>query len=110
MSYQVSNGPLGDIATKLLHEDDRVRIWELRLEPGQESDAHRHALDHILVIIEGDKIAAVPHVSSTGPSATYIEANVEPGQFFIQERGGTEVARNTGSKLFRELLIELKDR
>ena len=26
---------LGDIATKLLFENDRVRVWEMQLEPGQ---------------------------------------------------------------------------
>jgi beta-alanine degradation protein BauB len=35
---------VGDIATKLVMENDRVRIWEMRLEPGEESDLHRH--DH----------------------------------------------------------------
>ena len=32
----------GDIATKLLMENDKVRIWEMRLEPGQKSALHKH--------------------------------------------------------------------
>jgi len=29
---------------RLLFENDRVRAWELRLAPGEESAAHRHQL------------------------------------------------------------------
>ena len=34
--------PLGDVATKLLFENERVKIWEMRLEPGE--DGVRRAL------------------------------------------------------------------
>ncbi|WP_174274213.1 cupin domain-containing protein [Sphingomonas bacterium] len=106
---RISSAPLGDVGTKLLHEDDRVKIWEMRLEPGQESDAHQHLLDHIIVVIEGERIAGIPHEQATGRSARYIEADVKPGQWYRQKRGGIEVAKNIGGTLFRELLIELKD-
>jgi hypothetical protein len=109
MTHPVSNAPLGDVATKLLHEDDRVKIWEMKLAPGEESDAHEHHLDHIIVVIEGDKIAGIPHIRSSGTAANYIEADVHPGQWFRQQRGGIEVAKNIGEKLFREILIEIKD-
>ena len=39
-STERSNAPLGDVATKLLFEDGRVRIWELKLEPGEETPPH----------------------------------------------------------------------
>ena len=29
MTQQICDGPLGDVATKLLHEDDQVNIWEM---------------------------------------------------------------------------------
>jgi len=110
MSVQgADSAPLGDVATSLLHEDDRVRIWELLLEPGEETAPHRHLLDHIIVVIEGERIAGVPHPLSTGRAAEYIEADVVPGRWFRQQRGGVEIARNVGTTRFREILIELKD-
>jgi beta-alanine degradation protein BauB len=109
MTQEISDKPLGDVATKLLHEDDRVKIWEMALEPGQETAPHRHELEYIIVVIEGDRIAGVPHVESTGFSAEYIEAEVQPGSWYRMPRGGVELARNVGSKPYRELLIELKD-
>ncbi len=108
MTNQISDKPLGDVATTLLHEDERVNIWELALAPGEESDAHEHHHDYIIVVIEGDRIAGVPHVRSTGASAEYIEADVAPGSWFRLDKGGIEVARNIGSKPYREILIELK--
>jgi hypothetical protein len=105
---RISDAPLGGVGTKLLHEDDRVRIWEMRLAPGEESPAHRHELEHILVVIDGDRIAAVPHVQSP-PGTEYFVAEVQPGNFYRQPRGGVEVARNVGDRTFHEILIELKD-
>ena len=109
MTDEVSDKPLGDVGTKLLHEDDRVKIWEMALLPGEETAPHRHELDYIIIVIEGDKIAGVPHVESTGTSAQYIEAPVEPGSWFRMEKGGVELARNVCTTPYRELLIELKD-
>lgn len=108
MTHPTCDGPLGDVATKLLHEDDQVKIWEMALEPGEETAPHEHKHDYILVIIEGDRIAGVPHVRSQGASSNYIEADVEPGSWYKLEKGGIELARNIGSKFYREIVIELK--
>ena len=37
MTQQICDGPLGDVATKLLHEDDQVKIWEMALAPGEQT-------------------------------------------------------------------------
>ena len=99
----------GDVATKLLFENDRVKIWEMRLEPGQDGELHEHGLDHILVQISGDRMAVVPDPKSKSFYNEYLEAEVVPGQHFYIERGGIEVARNIGKQNYHEILIELKD-
>jgi hypothetical protein len=100
---------LGEIADRVLFENDRVRIWEMRLDPGAEGPVHRHDLDHILVQIAGDRMAVVPQPDTRGPYKTYEEADVLPGRCFYVERGGIEVARNVGRRAYHELIIELKD-
>ena len=45
------------VGSKLLFENDRVRVWELRLEPGQREALHEHKLDYVMVQIDGDKVA-----------------------------------------------------
>jgi beta-alanine degradation protein BauB len=99
---------LGGIATRVLLENDRVKIWEMDLAPGEESDIHEHTMDYILVVLEGDKIAGVPQDDSAGLYNEYVEVDVEPGQHFYIEKGGIETARNIGKKRYREIAIELK--
>jgi hypothetical protein len=100
---------LGDVATKLLFENERVRIWEMRLGAGEEGAVHRHDLDYVLVQIEGDRMAVVPEPDSGGSYLEYLEADVFPGNTIFIERGGIETARNVGKRAYREILIELKD-
>src|ERR1700733_509326 len=100
---------LGGIATRVLLENDRVKIWEMDLAPGEESAIHEHTMDYILVVLEGDKIAGVPQEDSAGLYNEYVEVDVEPGQQFYIEKGGIETARNIGQKRYREIAIELKD-
>jgi hypothetical protein len=109
MTKDTCDGPLGDIGTKIMYEDDKIKIWEMALEPGEETDPHHHGLDYYLIILEGDRIAGVPHVDAVGPSAEYIDAKVEPGLIFPMKKGGTELARNIGAKYYRELIVELKE-
>jgi hypothetical protein len=99
--------PLGDIATKLLFEDQKVKIWEMWLEPGQASALHRHDHDYYLVMLSGDKIAGVP------PKKTGVEpfvADLPPGGTTVFVKGGdTEWAVNVGRETFYEIVVELKD-
>jgi len=100
---------LGDVGTRLLFENERVKTWELRLAPGEESAPHRHALDHLLIQLSGDRVAVIPEPDTEGPYKDYLEAEVIPGMTVFVERGGVETARNVGTKPYREIIIELKD-
>ncbi len=99
---------LGNVATRLLFENERVRIWEMDLPPGARSATHRHDVDYVLVQIEGDRIAAEPEPDTAGTFRDYIEAPVKPGRVRFIERGGIETAINVGEQRYREILIELK--
>ncbi len=96
---------LGELGTGVLFENERVKVWEMDLAPGEESALHRHDRDYVLVVVEGDKIAGVP--PADGSRVT--EADVRPGQVFWVPSGGTESARNVGRHRYYEILIELKD-
>lgn len=41
----------GRVGGRLLSESDRVRIWEIRLSPGERVGAHRHVLDYFWTAI-----------------------------------------------------------
>ena len=53
---------LGPVATRLLFENERVRIWELDLPPGARSATHRHDLDYVLVQIETTDDNGIPRI------------------------------------------------
>jgi hypothetical protein len=99
----------GGVGTRVVFENDRVRIWELRLAPGARGDVHRHDLDHVLVSIAGDRMAVEPAPESAGPFRDYLEGDIEPGQVTYVRRGGVETAINVGATEFHEIIVELKD-
>jgi len=98
---------VGDVGNRLLFEDERVRIWDMRLEAGEGSDLHRHELDYYLVMLEGDAIGGVsPESEGTEPFAVALEQGAQVAKI---PRGSLEWSVNVGSESFYELVIELKD-
>ncbi|WP_327356962.1 hypothetical protein [Streptomyces sp. NBC_01304] len=100
---------LGGVGTKVLFENDRVRVWELRLAPGERSDVHRHELDYVLIQIAGDRVAVQPEPDTEGPYKDCLAADIEPGMVVPIDRGGIETAINVGAKPYHEIIVELKD-
>ncbi len=100
---------LGPVGTRLRFENARVRIWEVRLAPGERGELHRHDLDHVLVQIDGDRVAVESEPDSPTPWGPYLEAPVAPGDFSFHRRGGIETAVNVGAEVFHEIIVELKD-
>src|SRR5258708_6267229 len=64
----------GGVGTKVLYENERVRIWNLRWTQGEESEIPRHVLPHVLVQIAGDRIGVVPEPDTEGPYRRYFAA------------------------------------
>jgi uncharacterized protein (DUF1330 family) len=100
--------PLGDIGTKLLFEDDEIRIWELRLAPGEESSPHRHTCDYVIVDVAGDRIAAKSVPGYPSEYGDYIEGAVTQGNATFLKGGNVETAVNVGKQPYRNVLVEFK--
>ena len=45
---------MGDVGSFIVFENDKVIIWELVLEPGQQTTCHIHKHDYIFYVLEGD--------------------------------------------------------
>jgi hypothetical protein len=99
---------LGGVGSEIVYEDDDVRVWQLRLAPGEDSAIHRHELPHLLIQVAGDRIAVVPEPDSEGPYRHYFAANVVPGAVVRVAPGGVETARNVGREPYLEVIVELK--
>jgi hypothetical protein len=100
---------LGDVGSKVVFEDHRVRVWVLKLAPGERSAVHRHDLDHLLIQVKGDRIAVAPEPDTESPYRDYFEADVIPGMVTHVPKGGIEAAVNTGAEPYYEVIVELKD-
>ena len=40
-----------EVGTRLLFENERVRVWDLQLAPGESTGVHRHERDYLYVVI-----------------------------------------------------------
>ena len=106
------------VGTQKVFEDDRVIVWHLDLEPGEQGERHTHKLDYVIRILSGSTLEV------SGPEGKLLDTvDLEAGgavSFQIQgdqivsDRPGypavpaTHSARNIGSNTFREVLIEFK--
>ena len=52
----------GCVGTRLLSETERVRLWEIRLKPGERIGFHRHVLDYFWTSVTGGR-GQTTHVS-----------------------------------------------
>ena len=94
--------PLGDVATRVLFENEHVKVWEMTLAPGEASALHRHDRPYVMCVIEGTRIDA--DIVGKG----HLEIPVQPGSVLFVPPGETERAINGTERPFREILIELK--
>src|SRR5262249_17773865 len=95
------------IGTAELFENDRVKVWDFVLEPGEASARHTHPRDHVIVVIEGSDLGVEyadgrKQASPPGPGDVHFgRADGAPAD--------THDARNVGTTRYRNLIIELKD-
>jgi mannose-6-phosphate isomerase-like protein (cupin superfamily) len=99
---------LGGVGTKIVFEDDRVRVWKLELAPGERSAVHHHELDHLLIQVKGDRIAVAPEPDTESPYRDDFEFDVIPGMVTFVPKGGIETAVNAGQEPYYEIIVELK--
>ena len=106
MASETTERELGGVGTKVLFENNKVRVWEMDLAPGESGDVHRHDHPYVLVILDGDRIAAIPEPDSP-VHGEYLEADVNAPMLVEMPQGGIETAKNIGEKRYYELLIEI---
>ena len=93
---------LGEIATQLILENDKVRIWNLVVAPGESSDWHLHENDYVTVVVEGGNLDVEYNNGSVASSPSQIGSWSFHGDHRIHR-----VTNNTNST-YRNVLIELK--
>ena len=95
-----------EIGSAVLFEDDRVKIWDLQIEPGQGHGMHRHSNDYILVFVGDCRLRGI-----NADGSTRFEQDMHHGQVVHRTLEGDEDvhdALNVGDTPSRNLIIELK--
>src|SRR5438477_6761974 len=64
----------GCVGQRLLSETERVRVWDIRLKPGERFGFHRHVLDYFWTCITGGRARAHVNDGST------VEYTYTPGE------------------------------
>ena len=100
----MKTGPSSDVGTELLFENDRVRVWQLSLGPGETSPQHRHEADYVYVYLMESRIA-VESVGSVPVAAAYDDGYV---QYREVGPGVEHRIRNVGPAAHRQIIVELK--
>ncbi|MET7654174.1 MULTISPECIES: hypothetical protein [unclassified Streptomyces] len=55
----------GQVGSRLLSENSRVRVWEIRLAPGERWHAHRHVLDYFWTAVTSGRSIQHTHDGTT---------------------------------------------
>ena len=85
---------------KVLFENERVRLLDVRMKPGDESEQHSHP-DYLLYALEGGKVKLT---DASGQSA---EVEIQAGDAMWRE-AEEHSALNIGTTELHALFVELK--
>lgn len=93
------------IGSKLLFENDRVRVWDLTLAPGESTGIHRHENDYLYVVIGDGDLQGVSEDGTKGAPRPMKDGDVRWNNV-----GGEAIhaAINAGDKPWRNIIVELK--
>ena len=97
----------GNVGTKLLLENDRLRVWEIRLAPGERLAPHRHQLDYMWTAVTPGRFLQRTY------DGTSWENDYDAGLTFYAEVGEREFTQhdleNVGPDDMVFTTVEFKD-
>jgi hypothetical protein len=94
------------VGTRLLFENDRVRVWDLRLAPGESTGLHLHLTDYLYVVIGDGSLQTIHADGRRDPPRAMQDGDV---RFRTVDGASVHEAVNAGDAPWRNIVIELKD-
>ena len=96
-----------EVGTRLLFENERVRVWDLQLAPGQSTGMHRHVHDYLYVVIGDGQLQAADAEGNRGKARDRQDG--EGGFNALDGEDAVHEALNVGVGPWRNIIVELKD-
>ncbi len=99
----------GNVGSRLLSQNSRVRVWEIRLAPGERWHAHRHVLDYFWTAVNAGR-SRQHTFDGTTREVTYEAGETRhfhfgPGEYLlhdIENIGDTDLIFTTVEYLYSE--------
>lgn len=88
-------------AYKLLMENEKVRVLDIFLRPGEKAPMHNHPSDHVVYVMADTKLKL------SFPDGKTNEVDLKTGQTLWME-AGSHATENIGTGEAHNLVIELK--
>jgi quercetin dioxygenase-like cupin family protein len=96
------NEQYGPVGSRILFENDLVRVWEVSLEPGEHLPFHHHGLPYLIVTIEAAQVRVVENHGQT------YEPTDGPGSVTFRDAGQIHELQNISTRRYENRLIEIK--
>jgi beta-alanine degradation protein BauB len=104
----VPTEPTDRVGTRVMFENDRVRVWDLALAPGESLEKHIHRDDYFFIVESGGLI----RFANPDNPAEYNDVQFADDQVTWRDAGASGKVdnrlTNIGSKPHRNYVIELK--
>jgi len=103
--------PTEEVGTQLLFENERIRVWDLALLPGQSLAPHVHTLPFCFIVSRGGDLE---HGDPNHPESVHAVAYADNQVVFLdptQEASGQMVhlrLTNVGNAPYQNFVIEFK--
>ncbi len=93
---------LSRVGHRIIIENDRVRVWQVKLDPGETQPMHRHDLPYVVVSVSG----AINVIETR--DGQRVDAPEPTGGVVFREPGATHMLTNVGETTYVGRVIELK--
>ena len=111
----------GNVGSKVVFENDKIKVWDFVLEPGEETELHTHDKSYIWYAIQGGPLDCEDaHGNDLGvfdvPTGSTFESACKGDELEVKSDiangvifPATHKAQNAGKTQYREILIEFKE-
>jgi len=109
---------MAGVGSKVVFEDDKIKVWEFNLEPGEQTPVHTHEMDYMFYVIDGTTLEVFDGDNNPLAPLELNDGDVVPLRLEGDELivignesmrvPATHSARNAGTTRYREILVEKK--
>jgi len=109
---------MAGVGSKVIYEDDKIKVWEFNLEPGEQTPVHTHEMEYMFYVIEGTTLEVFDADNKQLPSlelndGDVVALRIEGEDLVVIGDESLRVpvthsARNAGTGMYREILVEKK--